>query len=35
MANFTGFTQAGLNFLQDAWINNSKVWFDEIGRAHV
>lgn len=29
MANFTGFTQAGLNFLQDAWINNSKVWFDE------
>jgi uncharacterized protein (TIGR02453 family) len=29
MTNFTGFTQAGLNFLQDAWINNSKVWFDE------
>ncbi len=29
MATFTGFTQAGLNFLQDAWINNSKTWFDE------
>nr|WP_218060027.1 DUF2461 domain-containing protein [Gilliamella apicola] len=29
MATFTGFTQAGLNFLQDAWINNSKAWFDE------
>ena len=29
MANFTGFTQAGLNFLQDAWINNSKPWFEE------
>lgn len=29
MANFTGFTQAGLNFLQDAWINNSKLWFEE------
>ena len=28
MANFTGFTQEGLNFLQDAWINNSRVWFD-------
>jgi uncharacterized protein (TIGR02453 family) len=29
MANFTGFTQEGLNFLQDAWINNSKPWFEE------
>lgn len=29
MATFTGFTQAGLNFLQDAWVNNSKAWFDE------
>ena len=29
MANFTGFTQEGLNFLQDAWINNSRVWFEE------
>jgi uncharacterized protein (TIGR02453 family) len=29
MANFTGFTPAGLNFLQDAWINNSKTWFEE------
>ncbi|OCG64235.1 hypothetical protein A9G48_03100 [Gilliamella sp. wkB18] len=29
MANFTGFTQDGLNFLQDAWINNSKPWFEE------
>lgn len=29
MANFTGFTQIGLNFLQDAWINNSKLWFEE------
>ncbi|MCO6560073.1 MAG: DUF2461 family protein, partial [Gilliamella sp.] len=29
MANFTGFSQAGLNFLQDAWIKNSKPWFEE------
>ncbi|MCX8641895.1 MULTISPECIES: DUF2461 domain-containing protein [unclassified Gilliamella] len=29
MAIFNGFSQAGLNFLQDAWINNSKTWFDE------
>ena len=29
MAQFTGFTQAGLNFLQDAWINNSRAWFEE------
>ncbi|OCG11225.1 hypothetical protein A9G09_00460 [Gilliamella sp. wkB292] len=29
MAIFNGFSQAGLNFLQDAWIHNSKTWFDE------
>ncbi|WP_294833472.1 DUF2461 domain-containing protein [uncultured Gilliamella sp.] len=29
MAKFSGFTQAGLNFLQDAWINNSKPWFEQ------
>ncbi|WP_430875669.1 DUF2461 domain-containing protein [Gilliamella sp. G0441] len=29
MTQFTGFTQTGLNFLQDVWINNSKAWFEE------
>ena len=29
MNQFNGFTQAGLNFLQDVWIHNSKLWFEE------
>lgn len=29
MTHFTGFSQAGLNFLQDVWINNSRTWFKE------
>lgn len=29
MYKFNGFTQAGLNFLQDIRINNSKPWFDK------
>lgn len=29
MNHFQGFSQAGLNFLQDVWINNSKSWFEQ------